>query len=138
MRALRSYEVSGDFADVYNMADEEESLGIVQFAVILLVTVLFGGFLVYLVFSIGGKKGQEDVTNDSRSETKVQDLKSGNNTTESSKVSKKAPTKNSKRVAVSEHPKQLCILKGHTSDVLHIEFTNNGKLLGSTSSGRIK
>ncbi|XP_028396742.1 transducin beta-like protein 2 isoform X2 [Dendronephthya gigantea] len=118
------------------MADEEESLGIVQFTVILLVTVVFGGFLVYLVFSIGGKKGKKDASNDSRSETKVEDLKAENNTAESSKVSKKAPTKNSKRVAASEHPKQLCILKGHTSDVLYIEFTNNGKLLGSTSSDR--
>ena len=38
---------------------------------------------------------------------------------------------------LSDIRQQLCILKGHTSDVLYIEFTTNGKLLGSTSSGRI-
>ena len=137
LRALRSYKVSGDFADVYNMADEE-SLGIIQFLIILLVTLVFGGVLIAIVLFVGGKKQNKDSSNDSRPETKVEDLKTGNENCDDAKGSKKPSTKNSKRVNVaSENPKQLCILKGHTSDVLYIEFTTNGKLLGSTSSGRI-
>jgi FtsZ-interacting cell division protein ZipA len=119
------------------MADEE-SLGIIQFLIILLVTLVFGGVLIAIVLFVGGKKQRKDSSNDSRPETKVEDLKTGNENGDDAKGSKKPSTKNSKRVNVaSENPKQLCILKGHTSDVLYIEFTTNGKLLGSTSSGRI-
>jgi ABC-type Na+ efflux pump permease subunit len=116
---------------------EEESLGIVQFVIILVITLLFGGILITIVLFVGGKKQEKDNRDDSRPETKVEDLKSGKENADDAKVSKPS-TKNSKRVhANSEHPKQLCILKGHTSDVLYIEFTSNGKLLGSTSSGRV-
>jgi ABC-type Na+ efflux pump permease subunit len=127
--------VSGDFADVSKMADEE-SLGIVQFVIILLITLVFGGVLIAIVLFVGRKKQEKDSSNDSRPENKVEDLKNGKENAANT-VSKKT-SKNSKRVQGSnDHPKQLCILKGHTSDVLYIEFTTNGKLLGSTSSGRI-
>ena len=120
------------------MADEEESLGILQFAVILLVTVLFGGVLIAIVLFIGGKRQEKDESNESKVETKVEELKNGDAVDSGKNATKKVSAKNSKRVnATSDHPKQLCILKGHTSDVLCIEFTSNGKLLGSTSSGRV-
>ena len=116
------------------MVDEEESLGVLQFVVILLVTALFGGVLIAIVLFIGGKKQEKD---ESKPETKIEDLKNGG-VDNAKKSTKKASAKNPKRVnATSDHPKQLCILKGHTSDVLYIEFTSNGKLLGSTSSGTI-
>ena len=119
------------------MADEEESLGVLQFVVILLVTSLFGGVLIAIVLFIGGKKQEKDDSNESKPETKIEDLKNGG-VDNAKKSTKKASAKNPKRInATSEHPKQLCILKGHTSDVLYIEFTSNGKLLGSTSLGTI-
>ena len=137
LRAPRAYAVSGDYADVYKMADEE-SLGIVQFVIILLVTLVFGGVLIAIVLFVGRKKQEKEGSNDSRPETKVEDLKSGQENANDATVSKKTSSKSSKRAHTSnEHPKQLCILKGHTSDVLYIEFTSNGKLLGSTSSGII-
>ena len=137
LRTPRAYAVSGEFADVYKMADEE-SLGIAQFIIILLVTLVFGGVLIAVVLFVGRKKQEKDVRNDSRPETKVEDLKSGKENADDATVSKKTSSKSSKRAhASNEHPKQLCILKGHTSDVLYIEFTSNGKLLGSTSSGRV-
>ena len=119
------------------MADEE-SLGIVQFVVILLITLVFGGVLIAVVLLVGGKKKEKAVSDESSPKSKVEELKSdkAKNSADDAQ-SKQSSTKNAKRSgAISEHPKQLCILKGHTSDVLYIEFTSNGKLLGSTSSGR--
>lgn len=119
---------------------EEESTAIVQFVIISLVTLVFGGVLVAIVLFVGGKKQEKDGTNDSRPETKVEDLQSGHENSDDNTKSKKTSSKNSKRIlnAANEHPKQVCILKGHTSDVLQIEFSSNGKLLGSTSSGRVE
>ena len=87
---------------------------------------------------MGRKEKGEAKSNGSGRETKVEELKNNENAggNETSSNSSKKAGKNPKRTASSEHPKQKCILKGHTSDVLHIEFTANGKLLGSTSLGR--
>lgn len=118
---------------------EEETLGIVQLVVILVVTVLFGGILIAVVFFLGRKERYTADNDKSSSNIKVEELKPPKEQYNKVDISKKTSSKNSKRTnAVVDHPKQLCVLKGHTSDVHHIEFSSNGKHLGSTSSGTHK
>ena len=125
---------SKHFADVFKMADED-NVGLFQFLIIVVVSIVFGGVLILLVLSVGGRKSKDDQV--SANEKTEEEKKAGKEDIESEK--KDNIVQNSKSTKRStnnkEHPKQYCILKGHTSDVLYIEFTSNGKILGSTSSG---
>lgn len=126
---------SGNFADVSKMADEQ-TVGVLQFVIIVAVSVIFGGILIAVVLYVGENKNgkaEREVSGDKKKdETERNDEKA-----DESEKSSKTGGKNSKRAVLStkEHPKQFCVLKGHTSDVLHIEFSSNGKILGSTSTG---
>lgn len=107
------------------MADEQ-AVGVLQFVIIVAVSVIFGGILVAVVLYVGGKKNgkaEDEVSGDKKK-------------AEESEKSAKTAGKNAKRaVSTKEHSEQFCVLKGHTSDVLHIAFSSNGKILGSTSTG---
>ena len=116
------------------MADEQ-AVGLLQFVTIVAVSVIFGGILVVVVLSVGGKKNTQDDGQVPGDGEKNEEKKNGEKPGETQKPSKVAAKSSKRSTSTKEHPKQLCILKGHTSDILHIEFSSNGKILGSTSTG---
>ena len=121
----------GHSADVSKMADDD-GVGFLQFVIIVVVSVVFGGVLIIVVFFVGKKQDKTDISinekvNDEK-KSKEKPVKVDDNHV-TTKSSKRSPN------VAKDHPKQLCVLRGHTSDVLYIEFTTNGKILGSTSTG---
>ena len=103
------------------------------------------GVIVYVVFikknyeNKCSKSTDKNKNSNTYVETNESKLKNKNQQNEGKKLSAELTKKNPTNLSVKEinisHPLLIASLKGHTSTVLDIDFSNNGKYLASCSEG---
>ena len=107
---------------------------IAAFGTVVVTSVLAAVILLVILF-FGFKKKQERNGHSEASESEREE-KPVNSKEKREKIKQ---TRGKRRIAqVKSHRRQCAVLKGHTEDVLDLEFSINGKYLASTSQGSDK